>query len=81
MKVKTFASTLPPNLFTLMKTLLHPASYEVKTFDELTSLLKKHLNPPPLAIPSQHAFWSRKQQEGASVLNFVSALRKLAVVN
>ncbi|BES87362.1 Hypothetical Protein NTJ_00167 [Nesidiocoris tenuis] len=77
-KVSCFVSLIGPKLFTLLKNLLYPVEYSSKTFDELKAILKDHLCPPPLIIPSRHAFLNRKQHEGESVSMYMAELRKLA---
>lgn len=77
-KVKYFVMSLSPCLFQLCKDLLYPDNYETKTLEELQTLLKNHIKPRPLMIPSRHTLLNRKQQEGETVSQYVTELRKLA---
>lgn len=77
LKVQCFVSLIGPKLFSLLKNLLYPSSYSDKTFEDLTKLLKAHINPPPLVIPARHAFLNRKQHDGESISNYITQLRKL----
>lgn len=76
---KVFISCLSPKLFTLLNSLIAPAKPADKNFDELKSVLSKHLNPKPLIIPARHTFLNRKQQENESISSFMAELRNLAV--
>lgn len=78
-KVNTLVTLLSPKLYSLLKSLLYPDKFSDKTFSELTEVLKIHLNPKPLIIPSRHAFLNRKQTEGESISQYVAELRKLAI--
>ncbi|XP_073984943.1 uncharacterized protein [Rhodnius prolixus] len=77
-KSDLFVTLIGPKLFTLLKTLLHPMTYMQKTFEELVAILKNHIDPPPLIIPSRHTLINRKQAEGESISDYVAHLRKLA---
>lgn len=77
-KGHTFVSLLSPKNFSLLKTLLHPETYDRKSYGDLKDVLRKHLNPTPLVIPSRHAFINRKQHEGESIAQYTSELRRLA---
>ncbi|CAA9995134.1 unnamed protein product [Nesidiocoris tenuis] len=54
-------------------------SCESKSYEHLTTVLRNHLSPQPLIIPSRHAFLNRKQREGECVSMYMSELRRLAV--
>lgn len=71
-------AALSPKLFKLLKNLLYPESYDVKTFAELRDLLKAHLNPVPLVIPSRHALFTRRQAEGETIAEYIAELQQLA---
>lgn len=77
-KVKMLISLLSPKHFTLLKSLLYPETFDQKSFEEVTTILRKHLSPKPLIIVSRHQFLNRKQHEGESLATYVSELRKLA---
>lgn len=78
-KTDLFVTLIGSKLFTLLKTLIHPNTYEGKTYKELLDVLKKHISPAPLIIPSSHTFINRKQVEGESVTDFITQLRRLVV--
>lgn len=78
-KVKILVTALSPKLFSLLKSLLFPKTYTDKTYEELVNILKNHLNPKPLVIPSRFTFINRKQKEGESVSSYIAELRKLSL--
>lgn len=78
-KAQLFLNSLPGNLYTLVKDLLHPKKVEAATYADVTSILRGHLKPVPLTIPSRHRFLQRRQQEGESISAYAAALRHLIV--
>ncbi|BES97006.1 Hypothetical Protein NTJ_09819 [Nesidiocoris tenuis] len=78
-KANTFVSMLSPKHHSLLKSLVFPSSCESKSYEHLTTVLRNHLSPQPLIIPSRHAFLNRKQREGECVSMYMSELRRLAV--
>ncbi|XP_054723430.1 uncharacterized protein K02A2.6-like [Uloborus diversus] len=76
---KVLISTLNARLYNLLKNLLSPDNPSDKNFAELKQVLKDHLNPKALIIPSRHMFINRKQQEGESISNYIAQLRSLAI--
>lgn len=78
-RVQLFVNSLPGSLYTLVKDLLHPLTIKTATYEQITSILKGHLQPVPLVIPSRHAFLRRRQQEGESIASYAAALRHLSV--
>src|SRR5436190_10931815 len=77
-KVQVFICSIGPRLYQLLKNLLYPLTYENQTLDNLQKLLKTHLAPRPLIIPSRHTLLNRKQHEGETVTQYITELRKLA---
>lgn len=72
-------TALSPKLFKLLKNLLYPDTYATKSFAQLRDLLKDHLNPTPLVIPSRHALFTRRQADDESVTEYLTELQQLAI--
>ncbi|XP_077863123.1 uncharacterized protein LOC144345900 [Saccoglossus kowalevskii] len=51
----------------------------MKTYEELTEVLVKHLNPTPLIIAERFRFYTRNQQEGESLSQYIAVLKKLTL--
>lgn len=75
----SFLALLSPKTFQLLKTLVYPDNLEAKTYQQLKAKLSEHLKPTPLTIPSRFALHTRKQREGESVTDYMTAIRALAI--
>jgi len=64
--------------YSLMRTLLAPRKPIEKTYAELVTLVKNHLQPTPIVIAERYKFYTRKQGSGETVTNFGKELRRLA---
>ncbi|GFW10759.1 uncharacterized protein K02A2.6 [Trichonephila clavipes] len=78
-QAKVFVSSLSAKLYQLLKNLLAPDIPSDQTLDKLKDVLKKHLTPKPLIIPSRHKFLNRKQTEGEGISTYIAELRALAM--
>lgn len=58
---------------------LAPASPYLSNYAALTEVLREHYNPAPLEIMENFRFHLRKQKDGETIQEFVSALRRLAI--
>lgn len=76
---KVLISSLNARLYNLLKNLLAPENPAEKDFNTLKKVLKDHLSPKALIIPSRHMFINRKQNEGESISNYIAELRSLAI--
>lgn len=76
---KVLISSLNAKLYNLLKNLLAPENPSEKDFSALKKVLKDHLNPKALIIPSRHMFINRKQHEGESINKYIAELRSLAI--
>nr|XP_003708371.1 PREDICTED: uncharacterized protein K02A2.6-like [Megachile rotundata] len=68
-----------PEPYDILCDRLAPNEPTSKTYQELVSLMKQYYNPAPLEIAENFRFHQRKQQEGESVQEFLTALQKLAI--
>ena len=71
-KKMVFVSMLKPKHHNLPKSLVYPDSYTEKTYEEIRDLLRNHLQPEPLIIPSSNTFLNRKQQAKESVSTYLN---------
>ncbi|GBN32035.1 Uncharacterized protein K02A2.6 [Araneus ventricosus] len=78
-RAKVFISSLSAKLYQLLKNLLAPDLPSDQNLDKLKNVLKQHLTPKPLIIPSRHKFLNRKQNEGESINSYIAELRALAI--
>jgi hypothetical protein len=74
-KVNHLITLLSPTHFTLLASLTAPDPPKSKTFEELSTLLKNHMNPVPSEIAEQHKFSMRMQNEGESISKYVAELK------
>ena len=65
----------------IIKSLVAPAQPKDKSYVslELVATLKEHFQPKPLIIAERFRFYQRNQEAGESVLEYVAALRRLAI--
>ena len=61
-----------------MKNVVSPDKPRDRTFDELVTLLKDHLNPRPIEIVQRFGFKSRVRQANESIGEYAAHLWKLA---
>ena len=66
------------NMYSLVRNLVSPSKPTDKTYEELTRVMKDHLQPKPLIIAERYKFHKRNQKEGESISEYVAALRQLA---
>lgn len=78
-RAKVLISSLSPKLYQLLKNLLAPNLPSDQSLEDLKAVLRKHLTPKPLIIPSRHRFLNRKQHEGEAINTYLVELRALAV--
>ena len=78
MKKALFLTVIGPELYQLMRSLTSPGKPTDKTFYELMTLVKEHLNPKPNIIVERYKFNSRIRKSGESVSMFVAELRHLS---
>ncbi|XP_046408204.1 uncharacterized protein LOC124172760 [Ischnura elegans] len=57
--------------------ILHPVEPGTRTFDELCRELGRRLEPEPSSIRSRTVFGQRMQQQGETVMEYISALKVL----
>ena len=72
-----FLTVCGPAIYQLIRDLLSPAAPTTKSFAELVALVKEHQQPPPSFIVQRYHFYTRVQQPGESLNEFMAQLRKL----
>lgn len=76
-KVDAFLSLIGPTTYNLLKSSKAPALPVTKNLAELTKLLQDHLEPKLSVMAERVRFHCRGQKEGETIMQFVTALRKL----
>ena len=74
----TLLTVCGPSTFGLIRDLLAPAAPTEKTFAELVALVQEHQQPTPSPIVERYNFFTRVQQSGETINDFVAQLRKIA---
>ncbi|XP_070395541.1 uncharacterized protein [Dermacentor albipictus] len=62
----------------LIVTLVKPAGPTTATYDEIKTVVRKHLHPRPSELYARFLFYKRNQAAEELVADYVTALRKLA---
>lgn len=65
--------------YDILRDKLAPDEPTSKSYKELVSIMKQYYSPAPLEIAENYRFHQRKQQEGESAQDFLTALQKLAI--
>ena len=73
-----FLTLLGPKNFGLAKTLCAPETLEKSTMDDIYVKLKNHYTPKIITIYERYKFYSRNQEQGESIKDYVAKLRELA---
>ena len=77
-KRATFLTVIGSSTYALLSNLLAPDKPATKSYADLVTAVKDHLNPKPLTIAERYRFHQRKQGESETVAQFMAELRKLA---
>ena len=77
-KKATLLSVCGAETYKLMCDLVAPLKPKDKTFDELKTLVQRHLKPKPSVIVQRYKFNTRVQNSGESVAGFMAGLRHIA---
>ena len=77
-KACTFLTLLGAKTFSLVKDLVAPKTPTGCTYKELVDALKAHYKPQIVIIFERFKFYSRNQENGESVANFVAAIKAKA---
>nr|CAI5863340.1 unnamed protein product [Callosobruchus analis] len=67
-----------PDAYDVLCDKLSPEKPGEKSYEELVSIMKLHYNPEPLEIAEIFRFLQRKQHEGESAQEYLTALQRLA---
>ena len=77
-KLRVFLSTIGPQAYKLLSSLVTPAAPSEKSYQELVQAMTDHHSPPPLEIVQRYRFHTRFQQQGETVTTYMSELRAIA---
>ncbi|KAH9635271.1 hypothetical protein HF086_001927 [Spodoptera exigua] len=78
LKVATLVTVVGAECYDLMCDLCAPNTPESKTYDQLVSLVKEHLEPDRSEIAERHIFRQRVQRQGENIREYLQALKHLA---
>ena len=73
-----FLSTIGPQAYKLLSSLVAPAAPGEKAYEDLVQAMTDHHSPPPSEIVQRYRFHTRFRQQGETVATYVSELRALA---
>ena len=73
-----FLSTIGPQAYKLLSSLVVPESPSEKAYTDLVKAMTDHHSPPPSEIVQRYHFNMRFRQQGETVAMYVSELRALA---
>ena len=65
-------------IYGLIRNLLSPAKPDTKSYDQISKLVEKHLNPKPSVVVRRFRFYNKMRGNGQSVADFVAELRQLS---
>ncbi|XP_043266601.1 uncharacterized protein K02A2.6-like [Venturia canescens] len=77
-KVSLFLTLLGSEGYALLSSLCTPVKPATKTFAELTTLIKNHLQPKPSIITERYKFKECKQKNGEDIKTYLANLKKLS---
>ena len=77
-KVPVLLSVVGGHTYSILLDLTSPDIPGMKSYDKLTTILKRHFNPTPIQIAERFRFHNRDQKEGESIRDFNAAVRKLS---
>lgn len=75
---KVAVSIVDESTYELLRDLCSPAKPNTKSFEDLVTLLRNHLQPKPTVIAERYKFHQRNQLSGETVTAYIAELRKLA---
>ena len=71
-------SVIGPKTYGLLRTLVAPEKPKDKNAKEIYQTLQEHLAPTPLTIAERFRFYKRDQQQGESIADYTTVIKKLA---
>ncbi|XP_037294989.1 uncharacterized protein LOC119189450 isoform X2 [Manduca sexta] len=78
LQVSTLITVMGAECYELLVNLCTPEKPSKKTFEEISSILKKHLQPKPSILAERFKFRQRLQKEGESIAEYVAILKKMS---
>lgn len=79
LKVATLVTLVGERTYNLMCDLCSPATPESKTYDQLVTILKDHLEPQRSEIAERQTFRERRQAPNESITEFLQNLKHLSM--
>ena len=78
-KKAIFLTEVGPEIYSVLCSMISPQKPKDKTFEEISSVLKKHFDPAPLEIAESYRFGTRNRGKEESISEYIVALKKLAI--
>lgn len=78
LKVPTLITVMGADSYELLVNLCTPAKPNTKTFDEITAIMSRHLQPTPNELAERYKFRCRKQRQTESISEYVAVLKKMS---
>ncbi|XP_063384587.1 uncharacterized protein LOC134670706 [Cydia fagiglandana] len=78
LKVPTLITVMGAESYELLVSLCTPTKPSEKTFEDLTTIMEKHLQPKPSALAERYKFRHRKQANNESIAEYVAVLKRMS---
>ncbi|KAJ0172353.1 hypothetical protein K1T71_012326 [Dendrolimus kikuchii] len=78
LKVPTLITVMGADSYELLVNLCTPTKPNAKTFEEITEIMSRHLQPTPNELAERYKFRCRKQMQGESISEYVAVLKKMS---
>ncbi|XP_063892717.1 uncharacterized protein LOC135117411 [Helicoverpa armigera] len=76
--VPTLITVMGAESYELLVNLCTPNKPKTKTFEQLSDIMGKHLQPKPSELAERYKFRHRKQKEGETISEYVAVLKKMS---
>lgn len=74
----TLITVMGAESYELLVNLCTPHKPNTKTFEYVTAIMEKHLQPKPSVLAERYKFRQRQQNEGESVAQYIVVLKKMS---
>ncbi|XP_049872571.1 uncharacterized protein LOC126371309 [Pectinophora gossypiella] len=78
MRLPTLIAVIGEEAYDLLSSLASPKKPKELSYDQVTEIMKNHLEPKPSFMAERYRFRQRRQQEGESITHYLTELKKLA---
>lgn len=78
LQVPTLITVMGSASYELLVNLCTPAKPKTKTFEQITLIMEKHLQPKPSELSERYKFRNRKQLSSENISDYVAVLKKMS---